>query len=646
MINISQEIINAYDESTKQVDRIILEGQEIRITNVEYYDDTYVDGNIFGTAIAKCLEFEIEGSFDLEKKEFEYQAGILIGNQYNWISLGNFITVDSETDDLKGITKVYAQDYMLKANVPYKSQLNYALGNVTIADVYNEACQLSGITPNSLTFPNSTFVVDSNQFNDDAKIVNVFQAVAGISGTIAKIKSNNTLYLINPNNVQNVSKMITKNDYHDDEVKRNTHPINVVTLAMKDIEGENITLRDETSIAQLGEENAIIIYNNPFAYTQDKRAVLITALFNAIKGFEYKSYSFKCQGLPYLETLDKIQFVDKAGNAYNSYVFRFNYKSPNGLDSTLEAPSIIKAAVEYQVVPSALDVAKRTEYRVNKDEQVISELVQQTTENTTNIAQQQISINNINNTVKLIGGNNKQRNSIGAYGTNDFEQSQTGTIIATEEELLKTTTDNGFGRIIYIGSQKWFKFKSESLVIGDTYTLSFKYSNTADNHCVINFLNNNTTTLVDKTTANDLTTVEYTFVANTEFVELYVSTGQGVVGITDYYLQTGDIANKWQPASGEALSTVLSIYYNGIKVSSENSEIVTNISNLGFSVTNNNGKVLITFNKDKCILSDTEINGILEIKPTDTTNTGSWKTQARVINGKIHLTTWFDGGEN
>ena len=39
-------------------------------------------------------------------------------------------------------------------------------------------------------------------------------------------------------------------------------------------------------------------YNNA-SYTQEKRAQLITALFNAVKGFEYKSFCFKFQMLQY-----------------------------------------------------------------------------------------------------------------------------------------------------------------------------------------------------------------------------------------------------------------------------------------------------------------------------------------------------------
>ena len=53
-------------------------------------------------------------------------------------------------------------------------------------------------------------------------------------------------------------------------LKRNTHPINVVSIGMSQVEGENITLRDEESIAE-DEENYLTINDNPFAYTQEKK---------------------------------------------------------------------------------------------------------------------------------------------------------------------------------------------------------------------------------------------------------------------------------------------------------------------------------------------------------------------------------------
>lgn len=365
MINVSDEIKQAYDISTTQLDKIKLDNTEYTITNVHYYDDCCEEGNVFGTAIARVLEFEIENIVDLEGKEFEYLTGIEVDGSMQWITLGNFIVQDVEPNDTTNSNKVTAMDYMLKTNITYVSNLNYSTNKVTLLMVLQEMCEKSNLILATTDFANKDFIVDSNQFEQGTLIRQVLQAITQISGTVAKIKNDNKLYLINPNSVTEVSKVFTLNNYAEAEIKRATHPINLVSLGMSDVEGENITLRDKESIEKDG-ENSLIINDNPFAYTQEKREQLITALFEAVRGFEYKSYLFNCQALFYLETMDKIQFKDKQDNTYNSYVFRFNYKSPNGLESEIEAPSIIKATVNYQNIPNALDKLKHTELKVNK----------------------------------------------------------------------------------------------------------------------------------------------------------------------------------------------------------------------------------------------------------------------------------------
>lgn len=419
MIDVLDTIKQAYDKSTTQVDKINLNGKEYRISNVEYYDDTYLDGNIFGTAIGKNIDFEIENTIDLEGQEIEYLTGITVDGTTQWISLGNFIIQDVQPNNTTNIAKVTATDYMLKVNIPYVSDLDYESGKVTLLNVLQEVCNKSNITLATTDFTNSTFIVDSNQFAEVTLNRQVIQAVAQISGTVAKIRKNQ-LYLINPNQIKTVSKVFTLNNYKEAEIKRATHPINLVSLGMADIEGENITLRDETSIAKNG-ENSLVINDNPFAYTQTKREQLITALFNAVKGFEYKAYSFKnCQGLPYLETLDKIQFKDKDGNTYDSFIFRFNNKSPNGLESTMEAPSITRATVAYQNVPSALDVAKRTEIKVDKQNQKIESVISNVTEQNNKISQVTQTVDELNSKISDIADITTSQESI--YGKISFEK--------------------------------------------------------------------------------------------------------------------------------------------------------------------------------------------------------------------------------
>ena len=423
MISVSQAVKNAYNQSTTQSDKIILNGTEYKINNVEYINDTYLDGNIFGTAIARQLSFEIE-TCNIEKQEFEYLTGIEVNGSIQWISLGNFITQDTQESDTIGMIKVEAMDYMLKTNIVYKSLLHYSDGTVTLYDVLQEACSLAGLNLGTLSITNGSFIVDSNQFEEGTLIRQVIQAVAQISGTVAKIKNNNSLYFINPNQVSEVSKVFTTNDYHNIDIKRYTHPINTVVLGMKDVEGENVTLRDETSVAQYG-ENKIVFNDNPFAYTEAKRTQLITALFNAIKGFEYKSYEIKGQSYPYMETLDKIQFKDKNENIYNSYIFRFNYKSPNGLESTTEAPSITDATVKYENIMGAEEIAKRTELIVDKQNQQITSVIENVGVQDQKIAQVTQSLEELSSQISDISEiTESQETSTGTLSFENINQSE------------------------------------------------------------------------------------------------------------------------------------------------------------------------------------------------------------------------------
>lgn len=375
MINVTDTIKEAYSKSTIQYDKIVLDDKEYAINNVELDDDCYEEGNIFGTAIAKSLSFEIDSFVNLEGKEFKYYTGIKTTAGIEWIDLGTYITQDVEINDTTRIATINAMDYMLKTNIEYTSDLQYSNNNITLGQVAQEACNKAGITLATINFPNVDFIVDSNQFSQGTLIRQVISAIAQISGTVAKVRNDDKLYFITPKTTGTVRKVFNLSDYSEAEIKRATHPINLVSLGMSNVEGENVVMKDEQSILFDG-ENSLVINDNPFAYTEAKRQQLITALFNAVKGFEYKAYELTGQGLPYLESLDNVQLVDFEGNIYNSFLFRFYYKSPNGLETVMSAPSITDATVAYQNVASAEQIAKRTEIIVNKQEQTITGIIE------------------------------------------------------------------------------------------------------------------------------------------------------------------------------------------------------------------------------------------------------------------------------
>lgn len=586
--------------------------------------------------------------------------------------------------DTTNINKVIAMDYMLKSNIPYKSKLDYASKSVTILDVLKEACDNAGLELATEDFANNNFIVDSNQFEVDAIIRQVFQAVAGISGTFAKVKADNKLYFITPKlydskkytvneihkmlvadlgklkirnlandlkvlgikkeSTKQVDEMLVKsmnaiavkrlttnvnepaleqqNDYTDLVLKRNTHPINVVVLGMSNVEGENITLRDEDSIKEDG-ENLLVINDNPFAYTEEKRKELITALFNKVKGFAYTAYELKGQCKPFLESGDPIWVLDADGAISSSFLFRFNYKSPNGLESEMSAPSITKSTVNYQNIPSELERIRRTEIIVDKQQGTIDAIVEKQTEDGNKINSLQINADETSDTISKI---------IADY------QEQIAQLKLTIEGLQTTVSTKGGGNIFLYSKENWDENIVEysdtdikqntisglgyRLVIGtteqivqlknDIYTVSFLYKNTnkLDNAEVV--INGETTKL--EYTGDKWYMFEKTINVTSNAISISFNTDtNNAVYIADLMGNLGAEKQTWEQNANETITDTVQIG-KGIQVNSSTTNTYTRIDADGNRVFNKaTGDVISEFTDKGMETQDMVVNGKAEI---------------------------------
>lgn len=586
--------------------------------------------------------------------------------------------------DTTNINKVIAMDYMLKSNIPYKSKLDYASKSVTILDVLKEACDNAGLELATEDFANNNFIVDSNQFEVDAIIRQVFQAVAGISGTFAKVKADNKLYFITPKlydskkytvneihkmlvadlgklkirnlandlkvlgikkeSTKQVDEMLVKsmnaiavkrlttnvnepaleqqNDYTDLVLKRNTHPINVVVLGMSNVEGENITLRDEDSIKEDG-ENLLVINDNPFAYTEEKRKELITALFNKVRGFAYTAYELKGQCKPFLESGDPIWVLDADGAISSSFLFRFNYKSPNGLESEMSAPSITKSTVNYQNIPSELERIRRTEIIVDKQQGTIDAIVEKQTEDGNKINSLQINADETSDTISKI---------IADY------QEQIAQLKLTIEGLQTTVSTKGGGNIFLYSKENWDENIVEysdtdikqntisglgyRLVIGtteqivqlknDIYTVSFLYKNTnkLDNAEVV--INGETTKL--EYTGDKWYMFEKTINVTSNAISISFNTDtNNAVYIADLMGNLGAEKQTWEQNANETITDTVQIG-KGIQVNSSTTNTYTRIDADGNRVFNKaTGDVISEFTDKGMETQDMVVNGKAEI---------------------------------
>ena len=389
-------------------DYIIFSGETTRrYLWFNLYDDCYKDGNFIGTFVMKRIEITYNDSdLEFKNKEFDaYKEYKLDDGTWESIHYGTFIVQSVEESDTKEEIKVTAYDYALKFANPYKTDLDYASGKVTLFQVLQEVCQKVGVELENTSIENGDFIVDSNQFGENTLYGNVITAIAQISCNFAKITPENKLKLLFKNE-SNIT--IETKDYEEFEDKRDTLPYNAVSLGLSDIEGENVTL-----VAQgvdPDEAKYLTINDNPFAYTQDKRTQLIQAIFDKINGFGYSSFVLSNCLYPQLECGDLVKIRNKEGQLVNSIVLRPTFEE---VVLNFEAPSTITSSVSYVQPVDAIDIAKRTEIIVNKQEQTIQSVVSevgQYDERITNVEQSveglTTQVSEIANLIRETSGNN------------------------------------------------------------------------------------------------------------------------------------------------------------------------------------------------------------------------------------------------
>ena len=389
-------------------DYIIFKGETTRhYLWFNLYDDCYKDGNFIGTFVMKRIEITYNDSdLEFKNKEFNaYKEYKLDNETWEAINYGTFVVTNVDPSDTKEEITVTAYDYALKFANTYKTDLDYASGKVTLFQVLQEICQKVGVELENTSIENGNFIVDSNQFGENTLYGNVITAIAQISCNFAKITPENKLKLLFKNET-NIT--IETKDYEEFEDKRDTLPYNAVSLGMSNVEGENVSL-----IAQgvdPDEAKYLTINDNPFAYTQDKRTQLIQAIFDKINGFGYSSFVLSNCLYPQLECGDLVKIRNKEGQLVNSIVLRPTFEETV---LNFEAPSTITSSVSYVQPVDAIDIAKRTEIIVNKQEQTIQSVVSevgQYDERITNVEQSveglTTQVSEIANLIRETSGNN------------------------------------------------------------------------------------------------------------------------------------------------------------------------------------------------------------------------------------------------
>jgi len=541
--------------SLVQTDKIIMDGvgtfyaQSVTLEGSAYDDDKKT---IIGSVIARKLTFEINAVGDFERKELTYESGA----DGAYTDRGTFYVFDMDNSRVEGRTRLIALDNMFKFSVPYESALDYASGVITIEDVLDEACTIAGVTRATQTLVNGSFIVEDNQFIYGDTCRDVVKAVAQMSGTFATIEGDQLIF----KRVTGVSHNITTRQYHKLDSKYQAHPINSLVLGQENVINNNVSLSDDDSILANG-ENTLEIVNNPFAWTQEKRAELIVDLFDEINGFEYQGYAVAVDGDLDIELGDVVNITDPDGVTISSYAFRQIYESPNGLASIMAAPAQTKAIVDYKTPKDDLDFRlTQAQIKIDQNEVTITSLVAITDEQGEQIAELVQAVDGLSLTVTVKGGENILENSAKKYipdpsldlndripywefSSNLYDGStvDNNEVISLKEQKL----GNGWEQTVQSSENNPVVSNAECI-------LSFKYKKNnpaATASALINAKNTYNITLGDESEWTEVTQV-LEINNNNISIRFTCDTAEGY-SIADLMLNKGDNALQWQQSANE-----------------------------------------------------------------------------------------------
>lgn len=388
--------------------KIVYDNTEINYDNgikeLTLEDNVYVpDVGFIGQATSKKLTLILldnQQTINLENKEFELYIGADYNNQTYYINYGKFIVNEPpENDSTNGTIKIIAYDYMIKFNKTYQDGVTYP---IKMKKYLANICTQAGVQLGSQSFPNENFWVTDNQF-EGKQLREVIKHIAKCAFSWARIGQDNKLYL-DFNATGNVIETFGLDDYKQDGFKRANEyygPINKVTYADSDIQGQEESIPDAVSIALNGVKE-LIVYDNFFAYTTQKRQDLIQS-GNVLFGFNYMPVTqLELTGAIYLDCTDIIEVVDGQNNSVTTRVFAHTIKYNGAISDTVSAPALSNNQETYKNINTTTNAENRTEImvdRANKKIQSITSQIGDRSQKTTTITQ---DIDGINSKVEDI----------------------------------------------------------------------------------------------------------------------------------------------------------------------------------------------------------------------------------------------------
>ena len=366
--------------------RIYIEGNDTPLTEYDivsttYEDYRYVDSDslVVGQFVARTLNGEIKNinrDLLIEDKEIEVQMGVRVGNSTTWYSLGNFLITKPTEDDVKDKMSFKSMDYTKKFNKTFDPSL--ITFPCTAVELAQGVCSQCGVELATLDFTNNDFIVENSQYETTDSCRKVMQDIGKLAYSWVRIGWDNKCYIDFdvPTEVKNYN-IITNDNYYDfSKQQKPFGVVNRVVVGMKDVEGENVAIQDDDSIAENG-LCELHIYDNNLTYTPELRQQVIEGA-RKLFGLKYIPVEVNTTGHPWLLGNELIQIIDMDGNTIETYPFDRTIEYMGHIKSKLVAKASTTTETQYVNKNTLTELLTKTKIIVDKQNQTITSVVERT----------------------------------------------------------------------------------------------------------------------------------------------------------------------------------------------------------------------------------------------------------------------------
>lgn len=353
------------------------------------------DGQLFKT-IMKQIEITVKNANEIKEKDINFKYGLFINEEFEYIDLGNFFIKDIEDSKKKDEITVTGYDRMIRFMKNFKQselQLTYPCKMLKLVQ---RMCEVCGVELYSTDFYNADLDITEDFFTvQELTYRDVLEKIAQATLTTAFIKENKlNLYKVNNNAIEKIDKSYLT----DLTIKEKFGPANVLVLGRGDVE-DNVEEKDQDSIKQNGRCEIRFDENEFIEFQREK---VIEGMFEQIKGLEYYSFEASDVGIMWLNPCACIELGDREDNLYKSYYLKANITINTGITSDIEAEIPETTETEYKVTTKEEKKTLKVERLAKKNEGLIQDLVQETTEHEEKLTEHEQTIDSIADKVSNI----------------------------------------------------------------------------------------------------------------------------------------------------------------------------------------------------------------------------------------------------